>query len=154
KSGSRIYVAQVRMLGDSLIGPDGAVLPRSRVAPRRYTIGRHGSPWAPEAARERAKTLLQAARDGKDPRAAVEQLRETPSLRQFAHVYHERRGTRGKGKGQKPKKPRSIEEDNRNLKLHILPALGDKKLTDISADNIDAFHAGMKDTPVAANRCL
>jgi integrase len=153
-SGSRIYIVQVRMLGDSIIGPDGVVLPRSRVAPRRYTIGRHGSPWAPEEARERARTLLHAARDGKDPRAAVEQLRETPTLRQFAATYHAKRGTRGKGKGRKPKKPRSIEEDNRNLKLHILPELGDKKLTAISADDVDAFHTSMEATPIAANRCL
>jgi integrase len=154
KSSTKIYIVQVRMLGDSVIGPGGVVLPRSRVAPRRYTIGRHGSTWAPEEARERARTLLQAARDGKDPRAAVEQLRETPTLRQFADTYHAKRGASGKGKGQKLKKPRSIEEDKRNLKLHILPALGDKKLTAISADDIDSFHTRMKATPIAANRCL
>lgn len=34
---------------------------------RRYTIGRHGSPWTPHTARDRALDVLQLARTGVDP---------------------------------------------------------------------------------------
>ena len=39
-----------------------------RQAPiRRYTIGRHGSPWTPEQARREAKRVLGEVAAGKDP---------------------------------------------------------------------------------------
>jgi integrase len=53
-SNSRSYVLQYRMGG--------------REAPsRRYTIGGHGSPWTPEAARKEAERLLIMVRQGIDP---------------------------------------------------------------------------------------
>lgn len=49
--GKRIYVLQYRLGG--------------RV--RRYTIGRHGSPWSATEARNKAKWLLRLAAQGTDP---------------------------------------------------------------------------------------
>ena len=34
---------------------------------RRYTIGRHGSPWTPDTARDEAKRLLGVVSQGGDP---------------------------------------------------------------------------------------
>ncbi len=53
-SGTKSYVFQYR------VGGRGARL-------RRYTIGRHGSPWTPDSARRRAKELAEKVRTGIDP---------------------------------------------------------------------------------------
>lgn len=53
-SGTKSYVYQYR------VGGRGSRL-------RRYTIGRHGSPWTPDNARKRAKELAQSVRTGIDP---------------------------------------------------------------------------------------
>src|SRR5688500_5796152 len=53
-TGSRSYVLQYRMGG--------------REAPaRRYTIGRHGSPWTPQTARKEAERLLILVHQAIDP---------------------------------------------------------------------------------------
>ena len=53
-TGARSYIVQYQ------IGGRGSPT-------RRYTIGRHGSPWTAEAARERATDLLELIRRGIDP---------------------------------------------------------------------------------------
>lgn len=52
------------------------------------------------------------------------------------------------------KKPRTLEEDGRNLKLHILPALGHIKVRELSRADISRFHASRAHARVNANRCL
>ena len=52
------------------------------------------------------------------------------------------------------KKPRTLSEDRRLLRLRILPALGERKLVQIGRADAVRFHAGMRATPVAANRAL
>jgi integrase len=56
-SGSRSYIFQYRIGGRS-----------GRL--RRYTIGRHGSPWTPDSARKRAEDLAETVRKGIDPKDA------------------------------------------------------------------------------------
>src|SRR5262249_4322363 len=53
---SKVYILQYRMGG------------RGYPA-RRYTIGKHGSPWTPEMARAEAKRLLSIVALGSDPAA-------------------------------------------------------------------------------------
>src|SRR5262249_50640247 len=45
-------------------------------------------------------------------------------------------------------------EDERLLKLHILPALGRMKVRDIGKVEVARLHAGMRNRPVAGNRAL
>lgn len=59
-SGRKVYVVQYRVGG------------KSNTA-KRLTIGTHGSPWTPDAARERALELLRVVETGVDP-AMAEQL--------------------------------------------------------------------------------
>lgn len=55
-AGNKVYLIQYRMGGRG-----------SKT--KRYTIGTHGSPWTPAAAREEAEQLLQRAKRGSDPAA-------------------------------------------------------------------------------------
>ncbi len=67
-AGAKTYVYSYRMGG--------------REAPkRRYTIGKHGSPWTPESARNEAKRLALLVGQGTDPVAAdKERRRQSVSL--------------------------------------------------------------------------
>jgi len=62
RTGSKSYVLQYRMGG--------------REAPsRRYTIGRHGSPWTPQTARDEAQRLAMLIAQGIDPVQAEHERR-------------------------------------------------------------------------------
>jgi integrase len=111
------------------------------------TIGRHGSPWTPETARTEARqhlARLAGRRSGSDGQAAPS---SSPTLEEFSKDYLERYALLHK-------KPRSVAEDRRNLKLHILPILGGKKLTEITVADVAQFHTLRGECPSNANRCL
>ena len=52
------------------------------------------------------------------------------------------------------KKPKSLRADRRNLELHILPRIGNLKLSQINRPLLIRLHAAQHETPIAANRCL
>lgn len=109
-----------------------------------FKIGRHGAPWTVEAARRRALALLGELAEGRNP-AAKEEGGET--LVAFAGRYL-------RDYAEPHKKLRSVEEDRRNLKNHILPTLGSRSLNEITRAHVARFHLSLKETPIAANRCL
>jgi integrase len=115
---------------------------------RVFTIGRHGpGDWMPDRARKEAIRIEGLVRDGKDPAAERDQNRTAPSLAQFAGRYVAEYASA-------QKKPRTLVEDERLLRLRILPVLGEAKLRHLSRADVARFHAGMRKTPVAANRAL
>lgn len=114
---------------------------------RTYTIGRFGAPWTVETARKEAQRVRGEIAKGTDPALIRARLKATPTLRQFATRYlQEVSGVR--------KKASTAREDRRLLDLHILPALGDRKVADITRSDAARFHHGLRDTPVSANRAL
>ena len=139
-AGSKVYLIQYRLGG-------------REARTQRYTIGKHGSPWTPDKAREEAERLLGRVANELDPakerkaRLAVHRAdAAAPTLAEFAARYIDECA--------KPyKKPRTVEEDERNLRLHVNPVLGMLKLKDISAADIAKFHAARRATPTNANRC-
>src|SRR3954468_17529244 len=80
--GEVIWDTVVRGLGARRqAGPVSYIL-RSRTAEgrqRSYTIGKHGSPWTPDTARDEARRLLGAVVQGGDP-AAVKAVRRQVAL--------------------------------------------------------------------------
>ena len=54
---------------------------------RRLTIGKHGSPWTPEEARQRARDLLRAVNDGHDPATEKAKARNDLTVGEMADVY-------------------------------------------------------------------
>jgi integrase len=114
---------------------------------RFITIGRHGSPWTPVTARREAKRLLGLVADGIDPAAERDTTRGQPTLAAFAQRYVAEYAV-------PRKKVRTVEEDRRLLRLHIVPALGAKRLGDLTRADIAKFHSGRAVHPSNANRCL
>lgn len=94
-----------------------------------------------------AVRLLGVIAEGEDPAAKRVIERAAPTLAEFAERYlaeHARPHN----------KPRSVEEDARNLRLHILPALGSRLLSEVTRAEVVRFHLGLRSRPIAANRCL
>ena len=52
------------------------------------------------------------------------------------------------------KKPRSAELDRWLLRTHILPAIGSRRLGDVSRSDVARLHRNLARTPIAANRVL
>src|SRR5665213_2002382 len=75
KNGEKSYVVQYRTPG----GRAGAA--------RRIKIGKHGSPWTAETARQHAKSLLGQAGIGADPAAKLRELRAAITVDQLCDRY-------------------------------------------------------------------
>ncbi len=119
-----------------------------RGAPRRkLTIGRHGSPWMPETARKEAKTLLGIIEDGADPAADKLARRETPTIAELAERFHAEHAE-AKRKGS------TAAEYKRLLDKTILPALGKRKVADVTRANVTKLHHANREAPYQANCVL
>jgi len=111
---------------------------------RRMTIGRHGSITA-EQARKGARRLLGEVAAGSDPLEERRLFRAAPTVAELAERYIREHAI-------PHKKPRSVEEDQRNLRLHVLPALGRRRVIDVTRADAQRLHRSMATTPGAANR--
>ena len=107
----------------------------------RKSIGQYGKPWTMAGARRQAAKLLMEVDAGGDP---VERMRAERSAAKTATVA-DLAGRYMAEIAEPTKKKRSVEEDQRNLNLHILPALGSKKgccRQTAARRSVDARHAG------------
>ena len=129
-SGTKVYVAQYRKDARS----------------RRIAIGEHGR-LTPDEARSEAKKLLGAVERGDDP---IEERRAASRVRTFQEVADDfmRRHI-----GQKRKR-RTRYEYGLLLNVHILPAFGPRRITDVRRIDVARLHANLSDRPVVANRCV
>ncbi len=128
--GARIYILKYRASGKQ----------------RWMTLGRHGEITA-EQARTKAVRLRGAIAEGIDPSRVRDDRAAEPTIDELADRYLAEHA-------EPHKKASSAEEDRRNLMLHIRPALGEVKTTDITRQDILRLHHKMRETPTAANRSL
>lgn len=105
---------------------------------RRYTIGKHGSPWTPEAARKHAKKLLGRIEDGGDPAAQREADRKILTFCEIIDTYL--------AEGCSHKKPTTLAADRGRIEHHLRPLLGKLKIDRLCRTDIermrDAVTAG------------
>jgi integrase len=113
---------------------------------RRPTIGRHGQVTCEEA-RRIAGDWHAAVRGGGDPGGERRADRASESFAEFADRYMTDYAI---GK----KKSSTLATDGFNLKNHLLPALGQLKVGEISRADVVRLHQRMKATPGGANRTL
>lgn len=148
--GSVLWDTEVRGFGVRYRARDRIYLVKTRIDGRQrvLTIGRDGrGAWGPEKARREAIRLLGLIRDGKNPATERDDAKAAVDLRAFAERYLIEYA-------QAHKKPRTVAEDKRLLRLHIIPALGQRRVCDMGKPDVARLHAGMRLTPVAANRAL
>jgi integrase len=128
-SGRKIYYVQYRQGGRS----------------RRASLGEHGR-LTPDEARTEAKKLLGDAARGLDPIGERKAARAVPLFRDVASEFMARHIAA-------KRKPRTLESYETLLRLHILPAIGGLRMTEIRRAHISKMHA-RAGRPGAANRAL
>ncbi len=114
---------------------------------RQLVIGDFGPPLTLVLARERARRELVKISDGEDPLADRRKAARAETVAQLAERYLVRHA-------EPKKRPKSVEEDRRMLRLHVIPRLGRRKVEDVDRRDIADLHHAMRATPYAANRVL
>jgi integrase len=114
---------------------------------KRYTIGKHGSPWTAETARAEAKRLLALVAQGKDPAGAKAAAKAAPTVAEFAARFLAEHA-------EAKRKASTATEYRRLLDKIIIPALGKRKVGDVTRAEIAKLHNANWETPYQANRTL
>jgi hypothetical protein len=128
-TGAKTYVAQYRKDGTS----------------HRVVIGKHGR-LTPDEARREAKALLGDVEKGTNPAVERRTKRQVPTLDEIAREFLEYTFAK--------KKIGTARGYESALRLHILPLLGSKRLSDIQPVDVERLHAAMSNRPPQANRML
>ncbi|GJD86913.1 Tyrosine recombinase XerC [Methylobacterium hispanicum] len=108
---------------------------------RWHTIGKHGSPWTPDTARNEALRLLAQARNGTDPQEAKRaQATADLTVSELCDLYlAAARAGQILTKFDEPKKASTILTDGSRIERHIKPLLGRKRVQDVTPDHIETF---------------
>ncbi len=100
-----------------------------------------------EQARNRAISIVAAARNGEDPAAERDAGRKEITVKELAERFDkEHIAIRVKAS--------TAKEYRRNLERFILPALGQLTVTGITRADVAKFHHDLRHIPYQANRCL
>jgi hypothetical protein len=118
---------------------------------RWQTIGRHGSPWTPDMAREAAKRILGHVVDGADPAAEKRAKRRAATVAELCDLYLAdveagRLVTRRKA----AKKASTIATDKGRFERHIKPLLGKMKVAAVTREDVDEFMHAVAEGRTAA----
>ncbi|RMF11331.1 MAG: site-specific integrase [Alphaproteobacteria bacterium] len=128
-AGAKVYIVQYRMGGRD-----------SRT--KRFTIGKHGSPWTPEKARKQAREILEGVRKGTDPMLLAHQKKQENqrlAFRAYADDFIERYA--------KTHQKRSWMDAQRILDREFKPVFKDRPINKITKGEIWRALEGMKDRP-------
>ncbi len=111
---------------------------------RRPTIGQHGKVTA-EQARDTARRWLARVADGGDPSQERQAARGAPTMAEFCERFMAEHA-------ELRNKPGTIYNYRWMIDRFITPALGSRKVPDITRADIDRLHRGLRHTPYQANR--
>jgi integrase len=112
---SKVYVLKYRFAGRQ----------------RWYTIGKHGSPWTADKARERAQVLLGSVADGQDPAEKREEDRLDLTITELCDLYIK--------EGCATKKETTLITDKGRIERHIKPLLGKRHVKTLTRGDIERF---------------
>ena len=127
-------------------------LPNGRQA--KVKIGRHGAITA-EQARAAAKQFLGAIAHGQDPAAERRGARRAEKERRSAPTVVELCDRYLKDHAERRKRPSSIRTDRVLINRHIVPAIGQVKVADVTHAMVERLHGQIGiSAPIAANRAI
>jgi integrase len=115
-------------------------------AKRMPALGTYGT-LTVEQARDLAKEWMARVRSGEDPSQDRRDKRLAPTVDDAVEKYLEEHSARYN-------KPSSHRKNQERARLHVLPALGRRKVASITREDILRLHGSMRDRPGAANRTV
>lgn len=118
-----------------------------RARQRKYTIGRHGSPWTVDAARREAIKILAQAAHGSDP---LDDRKSRNAALRFSELSEKYITEHALPK----KKASSVEQDKRLLRTTLLPRFSIWRVSEIAERDILKLHSDLAPTKSKANHCL
>lgn len=105
---------------------------------RWISIGEHGAPWTPDAARKEAQRLWGLIRSGVDPQRTRTVLQEEPNVADLCQRYLAEHA--------RPfKKSRSAITDESNIRNHIIPLLGRVRVRELDHSRLEKFMRDVRD---------
>lgn len=111
---------------------------------RRFTIGKTGNPWTPKTARVEAERLRGIVAAGGDPAGERQDGRKAETVSELCDLYLEAvdagevRTRRGG-----PKRASTIATDKGRIARHIKPTIGNRRVADLTPDDIKRFLAAV-----------
>ena len=115
-----------------------------RSAPtRRMTIGAHGSPWTPDAARKEAAKILGQVAQGADPAKVKQVDKAVLTVSELCDRYLE--------VGVGTKKVSTLATDRGRIERHIKPLLGHRRITDVTRADVSQFMEDVADGKTAVD---
>jgi integrase len=135
-AGQKIYAVQYRTGG-------------REAATRRYTIGKHGSPWTPETARQEAIEIKAKVTQGQDPAAQKLDARSDLTVNELCDLYFAqpiiitKRGT--------AKKASSLKTDKSNIDRHVRPLVGKRRVGSLIRADIEKLQIDIASGKTAAD---
>lgn len=113
---------------------------------RKLTLARC-SDMPPDKARELARKEFARIAAGEDPVGDRRAQEEAPTVAEMEVRYM-------KDHARPFKKAKSVALDEKNWRLHILPAMGTRKVNEVTRSQVLTFVGNMSETPATANQCL
>jgi integrase len=113
---------------------------------RRMTLGEHGRDLTLEAARKLAVARRLAVQAGGDPATEAQEAAAAPTVRDLAARYLAEHAT---------KRSASTRRGAEMLfRLYLIPALGTRKVAEVTWNDLNALHRKLARKPYQANRLL
>jgi integrase len=107
---------------------------------RWMTIGRHGAPWTPETARDRAKQILGEVVTGADPSGEKIARRKALTIAELCDRYFEDAiAGRVRTRAKTAKKASTLTVDRGRIERHIKPLLGSMTVSAVTRHDIERF---------------
>jgi integrase len=119
-----------------------------REAPmKRFTIGKHGSPWTPDEARNEARQLLALVARGEDPAGAKAASKRAPIVAELVQRYVTEHV-------EAKRKASTAQEYRRRFARVVLPVIGNRRVADVTRQDVAKLHHARRATPAEANHAL
>ena len=107
---------------------------------RWHTIGRDGSPWTPDMARDEARRILGEVAKGIDPAREREDKRKAATVAELCERYlADAEAGRLLVRGGRPKRPLTLASDRGRIEGHIVPLLGRVAVKSVTRRDVERF---------------
>jgi len=120
---------------------------------RRMTIGRHGSPWTPDTARDEARRILGIKASGEDPAETKQQRRKASTMADLCDDYlSDAKAGKLLTRRRAAKKDSTLATDEGRIVRHIKPLLGRLPVAAVTRNDVEGFMHDVASGKTAANQ--